>query len=121
MRAVERNRFRKQLEAERQELVATFKRNQAANREGGDEGLMDLADKATEYYTQEFNYSLTENDRARLAQIDEALERIENGEYGNCEECGEKIAKQRLKALPWALLCINCQEEKEQLAQARGA
>lgn len=117
MRAAEKKKLREYLESRRRDLVASFKRNQEANRRGNDDGPLDLADTATELYTQEFNYSLSENDRAQLALVDAALERVESGEYGECEECGEKISAARLKAIPWAIYCISCQEEKEEAAR----
>lgn len=118
MRAAEKKKLREQLEAKRRDLVASFRRTQEANRVRGiEDGPLDLADTATELYTQEFNYSLSENDRQQLAQIDAALERMEEGEYGKCEECGEAISAARLKAIPWAILCIDCQEKKEEAAR----
>jgi DnaK suppressor protein len=48
-----------------------------------------------------------------LEQIEDALERIEAGVYGKCENCGNEISLARLKALPYAKLCILCQEEQE--------
>lgn len=119
MRAAEIKKLREQLEERRRDLVASYKRTQEANRRGNDDGPLDLADTATELYTQEFNYSLSENDRAQLALVDAALSRMDEGAYGECEECGEKISDARLKAIPWAIYCIECQEEKE--AEARRA
>lgn len=117
MRAATRKKFEKELREQRRELAASFKRNQEANRRGNDDGPLDLADTATELYTQEFNYSLTETERSKLRQIDEALERVEAGEYGECQECGEAISEVRLKAIPWTPYCIECQEEKEAAAR----
>jgi len=116
MRAAELKKLREQLEAKRKELVASYKRSQQANRQR-EEDPLDLADTATELYTQEFNYSLSENDRAQLALVDAALNRMEEGVYGECEECGEKIGKKRLQAVPWAIYCLDCQEEKEEEAR----
>jgi DnaK suppressor protein len=113
MRAALREKFGKELRERRRQLAATFKRNQEANRRVNDDGPLDLADTATELYTQEFNYSLSENDRAKLLMIDEALERVDAGDFGECQECGEQISEIRLKAIPWAPYCIECQEEKE--------
>ncbi len=114
MRAVLKKRLRALLDERRRELATAFKRStETQRRNSSEDGPLDLADTATELYAQEFNYSLSENDRARLLLIDAALERIDNGDYGDCEECGEKITETRLKAIPWAALCIECQERKE--------
>lgn len=119
MKAEEEKKLREQLEERRRRLVASFRRNQEANRQRGDEeGPLDLADTANELYNQEFNYSLSENDRAQLTQIDAALERLDEGEYGECEECGEEISDKRLEAVPWAILCLDCQEKKEAASEA---
>jgi DnaK suppressor protein len=119
MRAVQRKKLQAELISRRRVLVNALKTGQAEKRRGDDDGPLDLADTATELRNQEFNYSVSEKERAELAGIDEALVRIDEGVFGECEECGEKITDARLKALPWAPLCIACQEEKEELA-ARG-
>ena len=53
--------------------------------------------------------------RKLLYDIDEAVRKIGEGTYGICEECGEEITEKRLLVLPTATLCIDCQEQKEQL------
>ncbi len=57
--------------------------------------------------------SLGEADQRRLAMIDRALERITRGTYGNCVMCGKEIPEERLEAIPYAALCINCQSAEE--------
>ena len=49
-----------------------------------------------------------------LLEIDEALRRVENGDFGICEECDEEIGIGRLKAQPWTRLCVRCKEDEEQ-------
>jgi len=117
MRAALKKKLRRQLLDRQRELAASYRRNQGSNRRS-DDGPLDIADTATELYTQEFNYGLSEKDRAELTLIKDALERMEMGDYGECEECGGKISEVRLRALPWAPLCISCQEEKESIAAA---
>ena len=72
-----------------------------------------LADVGTENYDQEFTLSLIENEQDTLGQIREALERVEAGTYGKCEECGEMIAKPRLQALAYTRHCIECARAME--------
>lgn len=74
-----------------------------------------MADVATDAYDREFSLGLASNDRNVLMQIDDALKRIEEGTYGACEECEKPIAKVRLKALPFASLCLKCQSAKEKV------
>ena len=57
-------------------------------------------------------------DRRRLASIQSALERCERGEFGICEACEEQIPLKRLQAIPWASLCVPCQEQLEQTGSA---
>jgi RNA polymerase-binding transcription factor len=72
-----------------------------------------MADMATDLYEREFLLGLAEGEREMLYALDEALKRIDDGIYGVCDECGESVTKQRLKAMPQAKCCIKCQEIKE--------
>jgi len=72
-----------------------------------------MADVATDNYDREFSLGLASNDRKFLYELDDALKRIEEGNYGICHDCGCPIAKTRLKAVPQARLCIKCQAKKE--------
>jgi len=69
-------------------------------------------DSADGYY-QEFNLELLERDQSTLREIDEALERIGDGSYGRCEGCEELISRERLRAVPHARNCIECQRRAE--------
>lgn len=72
-----------------------------------------MADVATDTYDREFSLGLASNERQSLYELDEALKKIEEGTFGVCEECKILIAKTRLKAVPFARLCLKCQEKKE--------
>jgi DnaK suppressor protein len=72
-----------------------------------------MADMGSDNFEQEFTLSLMENEGVTLEQIESSLERIEEGIYGQCEECGVKIPKARLNAIPYATLCIRCAEQQE--------
>lgn len=67
-----------------------------------------MADAASDNYEIENTLGLMDSERRILAEIDDALTRVENGEYGICEGAGESIPKKRLHAIPWARYCINC-------------
>jgi DnaK suppressor protein len=93
---------------------ATLKKNRSeAN---GDLSSMPIhmADIGSDNFEQEFTLSLMETEGVTLEQIEASLERIEEGTYGQCEECGAKIPKTRLNAIPFATLCIRCAEQQEQ-------
>lgn len=70
-----------------------------------------MADMGTDAFDQEFTLSLMEHDGSTLAQIESALERIEDGVYGVCCECEGKIPKQRLNVLPYTSHCVKCADK----------
>ena len=72
-----------------------------------------MADIGSDNFEQEFTLSLMENEDAALGKIEASLERIEEGTYGDCEECGAKIPKTRLNAIPYATLCVKCASQQE--------
>ena len=68
---------------------------------------------ATDTYDREFSLGLASNDRELLYELDDAMKKIEEGTFGICEECKSVISQTRLKAVPYARLCVKCQEKKE--------
>jgi RNA polymerase-binding protein DksA len=72
-----------------------------------------MADLGTENYDQEFTLGLIENEQATLDQVQSALNRIDAGTFGKCDECGDAIAKPRLQALPYTKHCIQCARKLE--------
>lgn len=72
-----------------------------------------MADVATDMYDREFSLGLASNDRELLNKVEQALKRIEDKTFGICEECKKPIAAARLKAIPYSLLCLKCQEKQE--------
>ncbi len=72
-----------------------------------------MADMATDNYDREFSLSLADNEQKTMNRIDAALEKMENNTFGLCELCGKKVSQVRLKAVPYAELCVPCQEKQE--------
>ena len=72
-----------------------------------------MADTATETVDREIDYTLEATDGRLLQAIDDALARIDAGTYGTCVNCGARIATERLEAMPWATLCIECKRKEE--------
>ena len=72
-----------------------------------------MADVATDTYDREFSLGIASNESQLIYELDDALKKIEEGKYGICEECKGLIPKTRLKALPYARLCLKCQQAKE--------
>ncbi|WP_153557235.1 TraR/DksA family transcriptional regulator [Roseimaritima sediminicola] len=80
-----------------------------------DTGPGDLLDAAVDTAQDEVNSQLVEAESRELGLIDEALERLKDGSYGVCEECGKNIPLARLQALPYATDCIHCRRKSEQV------
>ena len=72
-----------------------------------------MADVGTDNYERDIMIELIQNGEEGVRNIDTALEKIEEGAFGVCELCAKKINKERLKAVPYATLCIDCQREEE--------
>jgi RNA polymerase-binding protein DksA len=72
-----------------------------------------MADVATDTYDREFSLSLASNGRQFLYELEDAFKKIEEGTYGTCEDCKVLISKTRLRAVPFAKLCVKCQEKRE--------
>jgi DnaK suppressor protein len=113
------DRFRTELETERERLTAA---RDAVNHpssfaeETGElaSGAGDhLGDHASDVFQRELDNGLEENAEHLVSEIDAALERIADGSYGNCVACGRPIGEERLEAVPWATLCIDDQRRKE--------
>jgi DnaK suppressor protein len=105
--------YRDKLMDRRVGLVGQVQAAEAYSRERDAEATQDPADMAANAYTKELLMSMSTNDRQLLDSIDAALSRIEEGEYGYCDNCGEAIHEKRLEALPWAQHCVDCQELNE--------
>ena len=73
----------------------------------------DPTDRATQESDRNFELRIRDRERKLINKIKDALDRIDNGEFGVCEECGEQIGEARLKARPVTTLCINCKMEEE--------
>ena len=69
-----------------------------------------MADDASEAFEQAKELALHQNAKQVLVQVTDALNRFEQGTYGSCDQCGKEIDPARLKALPYATLCLHCQQ-----------
>lgn len=80
----------------------------------------DDCDQASHAGAQEWALSSLRREAQELQRIEEALRRMESGEYGTCSDCGSEIALNRLRALPCAALCLECQERAEARSPTEG-
>ena len=101
-------KFRKILLKEREQIVGEVKQIVESSKEMGQDGIQDIGDEAANIYNKQVLLSLNENERMRLKEVDESLDRIENGTYGICEECGGPISLKRLEVRPVAKYCVPC-------------
>ena len=105
--------YRDKLLARRESLFSQVTEAEMSSRERDLEATQDPADMAANAYTKELLISMSANDWKLLQLIDEALERVERGEYGECVNCGEPLTEKRLDAVPWARYCLKCQDLQE--------
>src|SRR5713226_3511939 len=106
--------FREKLVQRKKEILEAYEKNKTYGKEADEEGAQDIADKASNSYTKEFLFSLSNNERDMLQLVDEALIRIDDRRFGTCVVCEEELDRKRLEAVPWAKRCISCQEKREQ-------
>lgn len=110
--------FRAILLEQRKQIVDNARRTLKHEIELSDDDLPDEMDMASSVYEQNLSLRLRGRERHLLDKIDGALNRIEDGTFGICEECEEKIGLTRLRARPVTTLCINCKEEQEKREKA---
>lgn len=97
----------------REDLVREIARRSKVSTEGVMTDIGDILDSVTEERTRELDMILTDREKKKLGRIDDAIDRIEDGTYGMCDECSIKIPKGRLKVVPFAKYCVECQEKLE--------
>ena len=97
--------------AERENLLNKLKENDLSI---DDSETPDPVDLAVRNYSKNVMLAVSENDSRQIILINEALERIDDEEYGTCQNCEKEINPKRLDAIPWARYCLNCQELVEQ-------
>src|SRR5512135_1342019 len=76
------------------------------------DGVVEPEEEAVDLEQTDVDQALLDNENALLAEVQQALARIENGTYGMCTNCGQPIPEKRLEALPWASLCVTCEQER---------
>ena len=110
--------MRKRLEekqAEIQQHIATLIGSPAPPEDAiqASDGVVEPEEEAVDLEQTDVDQALLDNEKALLGEVQQALERIENGTYGMCTNCGQPIPEKRLEAIPWASLCVTCEKERE--------
>src|SRR3989441_5359625 len=99
-------------------LLGEMESESKAERESNKDEGMDTYDLASEERDREINFILSDRERVKITQIDDALERMEEASYGVCVSCGLEIAEERLRVMPFTRLCRDCQQEQEREARS---
>lgn len=114
--------LKRMLEDRRREIQAEVKGKIRGVREEGTWGgklneVLDAVESSEADIQEDLEFALIQMKSETLNKINDALRRLEQGEYGYCYDCGEEIAEKRLRALPFAVRCKDCEEAREQVEQ----
>jgi DnaK suppressor protein len=106
--------LKKILEDRRREILSEVQEKMRDVRAGGtSEGVLDAAETSEADIQDEIELALIQMKSETLHKIEEALKRLDEQSYGNCFECGDEISERRLRALPFAVRCKDCEEARE--------
>jgi len=106
-------KFKEELIRLREELLSLVQKTTENEKEYPSSEVGDSIDLAADSSARELLFELNDSERHRLEDIDRALQKIEQGNFGVCEKCGDKISKKRLQAVPYARFCIKCKARME--------
>lgn len=120
MNKVQEKKFRDLLEAKRIEIIKRAQQTLDEDMTLDANELPDEMDLASSEYLQSFTFRLRGREKVFLDKIQKAIERLDGGNFGACEECGEKISIKRLEARPETTLCIRCKEDQERVEKDFG-
>src|SRR3954462_630813 len=111
------NELKKMLEGRRHELQAEVQGKIRDVRASGEVNklteVFDAGESSENDIQEDIELALIQLKAETLNKVDDALKRLEQGNYGNCFDCGEEIAEKRLRALPFAVRCKDCEEARE--------
>jgi len=111
LKAKEARDIKTKLLAERELLIQKLNGNDLSI---DDSETPDPVDLAVRNYSKNVMLAVSENESRQLALIDEAILRVDDKEYGDCQNCGKVVHPKRLSAIPWARYCLDCQQLVEQ-------
>ena len=115
MTKVQLKKFKEMLESKRDEIIKRAQQTLDEDMALDANDLPDEMDLASSEYLQSFQFRLRGREKVFLDKIQKALEKIDSGSFGVCDECGEKISVKRLEARPETTLCIRCKEDQERV------
>ena len=115
MNKVQLKKFKTLLTEKRDEIVKKAKQTLEEDMTLDANDLPDEMDLASSEYLQSFQFRLRGREKAFLDKIGKAIDKIDKGTFGVCDDCGEKISVKRLEARPETTLCIRCKEDQERV------
>ena len=113
--------IKQKLQEEKEQILAELRAQAASSKDNSRKDVGDEVDSSVDEQERELSLLLRDRDRDRLESIEEAIQRMQTGDYGYCEECGDSIPKKRLMAMPLARMCVNCQQDQERATVALSA
>lgn len=120
MNKAQLNKFKQLLEEKRQDILRRAEQTLSQDMTLDQDDLPDEMDLASSEYLQSFTFRLRGREKVFLDKIQKALDRIDEGSFGTCDECGEEISTKRLEARPETTLCIRCKEDQERVERDFG-
>ncbi len=112
-------KFREKLLQKREDILNEAGRT-LSDMTDQNENIPDPNDRATIESGRSFELRIRDRERKLLSKIEQALERVDEGEFGMCEDCGEEIGIKRLEARPVTTLCIDCKTAQETKERSQG-
>ncbi len=120
MNKVKLEHYKEILDSKLTGLMADAEKTVSGMNRTDEEHFADPADRALRETDRNFTLRVKDRERKLVAKVKEALERINEGIYGECEVCGEAISEKRLEARPVTTSCIECKTEEEETEKQRG-
>lgn len=117
MQSEQFDEIRKKLLKMRDEILDGVQQSYEAGRDLGQDGVPDIGDMSSTTYSKDVLFNLGETQRRTIQDIDAALERIDNDEYGLCARCEEEISSRRMEVRPFSRYCVDCKSEVEKFGE----
>ena len=113
--------IKQKLQEEKEQILVELQAQRAFNQDDSRKDVGDEVDSSVNEQERELSLLMRDRGRDRLEALEEAIQRMQAGDYGFCEECGDPIPKRRLIAMPLARMCVNCQQDQERANTALNA
>ena len=109
-----KEQFKSILTGMKDKLSSGLERHLNDSKEEVNGGVPGISDEATRTYNRQVMLNLSEKERSQLGRVEDAIQKLADGRYGVCEECGDRIPVKRLKIVPFAKFCVACKSKMEE-------